>query len=100
LVVTAVGSINGVGGAQPHCGADSSAFLSDGRVCRPVNKAFAGKLKHCFFKGANQVQLTEHGGKQCRISTFPVFLGGLDLNPRLGRLKRRMCSHDGFSSLL
>ena len=97
--MTAMGSIDGVARTQAHCGADSAAFLSDGRMCRPVNKALAGKLKHCFFKGANQVQLTEHGAKQCGISAFPVFLGGLDLNPRLGRLKRRMCSHDGFSSL-
>jgi hypothetical protein len=99
LVMTAVGSIDGVARTQAHCGTDSATFLSDRRVRRPVNKAFAGKLKHCFLKRTNQVQLTEHGSEQCGVGASPVFLGGLDLNPRLGRLKRGICSHDGFSSL-
>jgi hypothetical protein len=64
-----------------------------------MNKTFTRKLEYGLFEGADQVKLAEHGGKKGRICCFPVFLGGLNLNPGLGRLKRGMCGHDGVSSL-
>ena len=74
--MTAVRSVDGVGGAKADDGTDRAAFLPDAGVCGAMHQAFARQLQHRFLEGANQVQLGEHRAKKLWGGGFPVVIGG------------------------
>lgn len=81
LVVAAVGSIDRIAGTQPDDGSYGAALLPDARVRGPVHQALAREFQHGFLEGPDQVQFGEHRAQKHRVSGFPVFFGGGELDP-------------------
>ncbi len=94
LMVAAVRSVDLVARAQRQHGADRAAFLAHGRMRGAVDQAFGGELQHGLFKGADPVQLGQHGAEQGGIRLLPVLGIYRQLPPgRLG-LKRLVGGHE------
>ncbi len=93
LVMTAVRSVDGVGGAQADNGSNRAAFLSDAGMRRPVHQTFAGQLEHRFLESADEVQFGEHGAQKHRVSGFPVVVGGRQFYPGGARFEALFAWH-------
>ena len=94
LVVAAVRPVDLVAGAQGQHRTDGAAFLTHGRVRGAVHQAFGGQVQHSLFKGADPVQLGEHGAQQGGVRLLPILCLDRQLPPgRLG-LKRLVGGHE------
>ena len=93
LVVSAVRSVDRVGGAQGHGRTDSTTLLTDARVGGTVNETFTGEFKHSLFKGAHEVHLAEEVPEQLGICRLVVGVGRFELDPRGSGFEWRDAGH-------
>ena len=84
-MVTSMGPIDLVVGAQRQRGSYGAALLTDRGMRRTVNQSLGHEIENLFLEGADQMQTRQHRPQHFRIRLVPVRVIGRQFDPLRSR---------------